>query len=326
MNSFAKKLKGLLMSTGQLPSGYKLCEYLESTGTQYIKTGVFPTNNTAIESKVTVLDLTKSRFIGVTDGTNRFSILLPTAGTGYLVNQIGTINKPLNNIGVVLKVGDTVIIKNDKGNLYYNGILVDSVTPNKFISTVELTIAAQNTYQTAIVAWDISRHYYHKVWNNGVLIRDFIPCLDNNNRPCMYDTVSKQTFYNQGTGEFLYKQVDDKEVWSGNIATKNIKVAPQYYINSTGDFLSTSTNWVTYYLKIPDGAQSVTLKGNGYIGTSVSYCGFKNNLELTKVNAQTIIGEVTEKTIQIPTVSSYTYFVTSIRIATAGTTTFEFNK
>ena len=31
-----------------------------------------------------------------------------------------------------------------------------------------------------------------------------IPCLDENGVPCMYDTISKQTFYNQGTGEFKW--------------------------------------------------------------------------------------------------------------------------
>ena len=29
-------------------------------------------------------------------------------------------------------------------------------------------------------------------------------CLDKNGKPCMFDTVSKKPFYNQGTGEFLY--------------------------------------------------------------------------------------------------------------------------
>ena len=38
---------------------------------------------------------------------------------------------------------------------------------------------------------------------------NLIPCLDSDNKPCMYDTVSKKTFYNNGTGEFLYGNVID---------------------------------------------------------------------------------------------------------------------
>lgn len=36
--------------------------------------------------------------------------------------------------------------------------------------------------------------------DNGTLIRDLIPVLDNSGVPCMYDRVSQQLFYNQGTG------------------------------------------------------------------------------------------------------------------------------
>ena len=42
----------------------------------------------------------------------------------------------------------------------------------------------------------------HDADNN--LLFNFVPALDENDKPCMYDTVSGKTFYNQGTGEFLY--------------------------------------------------------------------------------------------------------------------------
>ena len=48
--------------------------------------------------------------------------------------------------------------------------------------------------------------YSCQIYKDNILIRNFIPCLDENDRPCMYDTVSEQPFYNQGSGEeFLYK-------------------------------------------------------------------------------------------------------------------------
>ena len=40
------------------------------------------------------------------------------------------------------------------------------------------------------------------IYINGVLTRDYIPIKDYNNVPCMYDKVSKQCFYNSGTGNF----------------------------------------------------------------------------------------------------------------------------
>ena len=39
--------------------------------------------------------------------------------------------------------------------------------------------------------------------SNGIKIRDFIPVLDKNGTPCMYDRVEKKFYYNQGTGQFI---------------------------------------------------------------------------------------------------------------------------
>ena len=184
-----------------LPPGYTELEYLESTGTQYIDTEIIGKTGVSIEATFKVLDLTKTRTIGVTDGINRLSLLLPTAGTGYLVNQIGNINKIVTTHR--LNVGDTATTKQDGGKLYLNGELIDTVTPNTFNTNMTIYMFAQHANQ--MVSFDISRIYNVKIWENGELVRNFIPCLDNTGTPCMYDTVTKTCFYNQGTGEFLYK-------------------------------------------------------------------------------------------------------------------------
>lgn len=45
--------------------------------------------------------------------------------------------------------------------------------------------------------------YYLKLYdNNGNLLRDMIPVIDNNNVVCMYDKISQSYFYNGGTGNF----------------------------------------------------------------------------------------------------------------------------
>lgn len=52
-----------------------------------------------------------------------------------------------------------------------------------------------------------SRIYSCWIEVGGVLVRDFIPVLDWDDVPCMYDKVSGEMFYNAGTGEFLYGEV-----------------------------------------------------------------------------------------------------------------------
>ena len=51
----------------------------------------------------------------------------------------------------------------------------------------------------------LGKIYYCYIERNGERIFNFIPALDSNDVPCMYDTVSGETFYNQGTGDFLYQ-------------------------------------------------------------------------------------------------------------------------
>ena len=63
--------------------------------------------------------------------------------------------------------------------------------------------------------------YSNKMYDdNNNLIMNLIPCLDTHSVPCMYDTVSKQTFYNQGTGEFLYESKQDND----NVGTSSIQL------------------------------------------------------------------------------------------------------
>jgi hypothetical protein len=42
------------------------------------------------------------------------------------------------------------------------------------------------------------------IWKNGGLVAHFIPALDPTGAPCMFDTVSSDTYYNCGTRDFLY--------------------------------------------------------------------------------------------------------------------------
>ena len=44
---------------------------------------------------------------------------------------------------------------------------------------------------------------YYKIYENDTLIQDFIPVVDNNGVACLYDNVSGQMFYNEGSGEFI---------------------------------------------------------------------------------------------------------------------------
>ena len=54
------------------------------------------------------------------------------------------------------------------------------------------------------------RIFGFRCYYDDVILRDFIPVLDISGRPAMYDEVSGQFFYNQGTGEFTWGELDSQ--------------------------------------------------------------------------------------------------------------------
>ena len=48
------------------------------------------------------------------------------------------------------------------------------------------------------------RIYSCKHYSGDELIQDFVPCLDTGGVPCMFDLVSRKSFYNKGNGSFTW--------------------------------------------------------------------------------------------------------------------------
>ena len=64
-------------------------------------------------------------------------------------------------------------------------------------------VLAKTSQDESLWRWSLYV-YGFKIYEGTTLIQDYVPVLDSNDRPCLFDKVSKTCFYNQGTGEFLY--------------------------------------------------------------------------------------------------------------------------
>ena len=53
-----------------------------------------------------------------------------------------------------------------------------------------------------------ARIWFVQFSRNGIVFENLIPVLDLSGRPAMYDEVSGQFFYNQGSGEFTWGELD----------------------------------------------------------------------------------------------------------------------
>ncbi len=196
----------------EVPLNYKKIEYLESTGTQYIDTEVLPSNNTGIDIRFCVLQYESKEepdqytcFIFGGESAwqgSSFDFQAGKYGLVYNKTKVGTEynTETLSNFNK--DVHDLKIINQQyyfDNNFQYDLLNINTNEWNANSSIILFGIKRNNNIQRL----DSAKIYGCKLYNGENLERNLIPCLDSNNRPCMYDTVSGQTFYNQGTGEFI---------------------------------------------------------------------------------------------------------------------------
>ena len=181
--------------------------YIESTGTQYIDTNYIPNANTEVE--LVASGITEKSFSASASGTWFFG-----ARAGYLNRAYGSYYNPTNktfyyafaNIMQSAKYealyrGIKTIHAKSTG-LYIDGEKVVSLSASNFTAPVSLSLFGLNNNGSVISLTSYKIHSC-RIWDNGTLVRDFIPVLDWDDKPCMYDKVSETLFYNQGTGEFI---------------------------------------------------------------------------------------------------------------------------
>lgn len=174
-----------------LPSGYTKLAYIQSSGTQYINTGVYPTEKTAIEFKAS-----SEFYAAVTSSAARYGIYL--VPTGRIDMAFGTTGYKGS---VLTGLSEPTTVRMENGKIAANGSEYSFTTQSAFTISTQLPLFAQNTTLVSGVL------YYCKIYDNGTLIRDFIPCADNNGTVGLYDLVNKQFYGNAGSGTFTGSEV-----------------------------------------------------------------------------------------------------------------------
>ena len=181
--------------------------YLESTGKQYIDTGIVGDRDCGVELEVYITgNLNNGCGVGswgANTSTERawlFYVFGNTFRCGY-----GSTNAALS-YGAELNTWYKwkIDVVDDKQVIYLNDEHINtSGAKDYFTTNLNLYLFGMNNRGS--FAYELrSKMRYVKIRKLGVLVRDFIPVLDMNDRPCMYDKISEEFFYNQGTGEFLY--------------------------------------------------------------------------------------------------------------------------
>ena len=190
----------------RLPSGYTELAYIESTGTQYIDTGFKPNSNTKVVMDVQSVGIntadTGQSFFGARNGSSyRFFVFWHRTNAAYYLYY----NNTSKNVASA-RLTNRMIVTMDKNNLYVGDSVTVSVTYANVSCAQNMFLVATNLDGTADY-FGINRVYSCQIYDNGTLVRDFVPCINPSGSVGLYDLVTKAFFGSKGTGTFIGSEV-----------------------------------------------------------------------------------------------------------------------
>ena len=193
---------------------YTKLDYIESTGTQYIDTGVYPNQDTSIEFTIKGSS-NEFRFgeLNSEGDENVFYVSQPSSGNG----QVGfgnnytsgtSDNKVLDLTNKhTYKLEDSVFSQDGQTKYTVNN------TATTFSSDRSILLFALNRFSNQTNQLDIwyasGQLYGTKIWDNGTLIRNYVPVKRNRDNVIgLFDEVNDLFYTNAGTGTFSYGELN----------------------------------------------------------------------------------------------------------------------
>ena len=180
-----------------LPSGYTKLEYIESSGTQYIDTGVsnFPTQSTRV-----ILDVDWLSGLGCYFGCSQSEIRWFVEALQPAKIYSGYLDKG-KSADISTVIGRYTV---DKNGIYtnVNGVKIQHVSASNTASKSIYLLACNGSSGVSSIA-DAARIYSCKIYSGSALIRQFVPCKNSSGEVGLYDEVNDVFYGNAGTGVFI---------------------------------------------------------------------------------------------------------------------------
>ncbi len=173
---------------------YTPVEYIESTGSQYIDTGYYANQNTGVKARLFIVHsgVHAGIFGGATYG------LFVSSGHMYYAfknNARFYVNPPYGQA-----VWDIAINKNACSiNIDTNTYGVTATSNISFVDPETMCVFKKKDREYVC----LYKLYYFQIYDDDVLVRDFIPVVDSKGVACLYDKIEHKFYYNAGSGEFI---------------------------------------------------------------------------------------------------------------------------
>ena len=179
-----------------LPGGCTAVEYIQSSGAEYIDTGFKPNQNTRIVMDFEYISGSTVFLFGARLATAYQSYSLLCTGSGFR-SDYGAERTDFS--GANLKARQTLDFNK---NVHKIGTATVNHSTQTLAPGFNLFLFGCNTggspgyYVTA-------RLYSCKIYDNGTLVRDFVPCKNSSGAFGLCDLVGKSFYGNAGSGSFI---------------------------------------------------------------------------------------------------------------------------
>lgn len=187
-------------------TGPRYLQYIQSSGQQYIDTGISAPNGFRLVAEVELTQATGSMqaIIGSHSEAPPYYRNYLCTSTSFLSWEMGcfdyfTFGAIATNVKYVIDFCNVY----GQLNCVINGVnqnIPQGTSTNPQRDALSLYLLALH-YSNMLPAF--AKLYSAKIYVDGALVRDYSPCLDLSGTVCLYDAVSRSYFYNAGAGEFI---------------------------------------------------------------------------------------------------------------------------
>ncbi|MCQ2582125.1 MAG: hypothetical protein MJ170_04075 [Alphaproteobacteria bacterium] len=198
---------------GYMPTKYTQLEYIESTGTQYIDTGVVAnaTSEFRVAFKMMMTQLISSReqaILGCKNlSSNQGTTLFYSPNSKYISSwsgtQTGWADMAATDVNTIHEILMSFTRPSGR-NFVIDGTTLTNSWSNNMLANNEHYAIFNSCANAGKVENFYGRIYYFNMYQDNELVFNGIPAKSNSdNELGMYDTVTGQFFTNAGTGEFI---------------------------------------------------------------------------------------------------------------------------
>lgn len=189
---------------------YKVLKYIECTGEQYITTSYYPTQDSGVVLDFEATgDLTKNNnmFGGrYTTSRQAFTFRIDDGKWSFGYSNTYDTGVAADNKRHILQI--------DKNVCKMDGTTIYEANYTSFKAYASMYIGRIHAYGSGEYK-GYMKIYSCKVYDNGVLIRDLIPCVNQDGEAGMYDIANARFHANIGSGEFVLGEETGEVIGAG---------------------------------------------------------------------------------------------------------------